>query len=155
MMRHDGRLEIQLPAGLREGGDQGEPLDHRVEDQCGEADLRGDALAREPLAAQDSRAQAARAGFQCPGQHESRGHPEQREQALRGEHLRQQMEGDDARGSGEREGARPLEHRRVLSRHQRDGSAEDGGRPGEQGGPDHPWHLSQTPRSSSTCPCTR
>ena len=155
MVRDDGRLQIEVPARLRQRGDEGQPFHDRVEDERRKADLGGDAQAGEPAAAQEPGAERSRQPLEEPGQREARRHPQQGDQSLRGKHFRQEMERDDACRSRECERPDALEDTGAPPGDQRDGASEDRGKPREHGGVDHRRHLSQMPRSSRTCSCTR
>ncbi len=155
MVRDQRDLEIQLPLRLRERRHQREAFGDGVEDERREPHLGGHAQAGDAARLEDPRAHGARDRLQYPGQREAGADPEQRHQPLRGHHFRQQMEGDHARRGGEGEGARPLQHRRPLARHERDGPAQQRGKERESRRADHAWQLRHSPRSSSRWPSTR
>ena len=152
VVRDQRDLQFAPSLGCPQRRGQGEPLDDRVEEECHEPHLGGDALARQATARQEARPEDACGEFHDPGQREPRGDPEERRDAQSWQRLGQEMKRDHA--AGRRKGKRPrqFEQRGPLPREQRERPAQERRARGEDGGDQHAqafWQSAQRPRNSS------
>ena len=112
----DGDLQVGAVVARLEAGQEREPLEERMEEERGESHLGGDAHSADAAAREQVRSERARRPLQKPGQHETRGDPEQRRGAQAGQHLGKQVEGDHSGSGGEGEGAGRFEQQQLQVR---------------------------------------
>ena len=158
MMGEDRQLHVGRALARLHHREQGQALDHRMEDEGDEGDLGRDPEAVHPAAGEEAGPEHPRHRFENPGKREAGGDPDEGLESEAGQDLGHQMEPDDAEGGREGEGAGQLEQDGSAAGGEGEDAPQDRRARDEQDARDHRRllrHAGQRPRNSRTCASMR